>query len=120
MPANNRGFALFLSFAVSRGTVTVAWPRALKYSVPIPTLLANGRNARPPIMEGMPVADKIKLNLEENSPYRVALDLAYTIASHEGKYNSGGDRQYWLELYQRCRKVVVLGASAEFALKESD
>jgi hypothetical protein len=62
------------------------------------------------------VADMTDVNLEENSPYRVALDLAFKIASHEGKFNTGGDRKYWLELYQRCRKVVVAGAPADIAL----
>jgi hypothetical protein len=53
------------------------------------------------------VADNIKLDLEENSKYRVALDLAYKIASHEGKFNNGGDRKYWLELYLQARSVVL-------------
>ena len=66
------------------------------------------------------MADKIELDLEENSPYRVALDLAYRIANAEGKYVNGGDRKYWLELYQQTRNVVVVGRSAAFALKQAD
>ena len=66
------------------------------------------------------MAEKIKLDLQENSPYRVALDLAFNIAQAENKYNSGGDRKYWLELYQRCRSVVVDGNTAEYALQQGD
>ena len=66
------------------------------------------------------MADKIDINLEENSPYRVALDLAYKIAHAEQKLNSGGNREYWLKLYQQARKVVVDGSTAAYALKLED
>lgn len=65
------------------------------------------------------MADKIQIDLEENSRYRVALDLAFRIAHVEGKSNDG-DRKYWLDLYQRCRSVVVNGHTAAFALEQPD
>lgn len=56
------------------------------------------------------MADDVKIDLQDNSPYRVALDLAKMIASAEGKDR---DRKYWLELYAQCRKVVLRGANAK-------
>ena len=64
------------------------------------------------------MAENIKIDLEENSPYRVALELARAIANGEGK-STGSDRKYWLELYQKCRSVVVDGWSAEATLSGS-
>ena len=52
------------------------------------------------------MADKIELDLEENSKYRVAFDLAARIANNEGKLTTG-DRDYWLKLYLQARSVVV-------------
>jgi hypothetical protein len=66
------------------------------------------------------VADKVEVNLEQNSPYRVSLELAYTIARAEGKLTAAmtsGDKKYWLELYQSCRRVVLSGDTAANALK---
>ena len=60
-----------------------------------------------------------KLILEDTSPHRVALELAFRIAHGENKTNDG-DRAYWLELYQKCRQVVVKGHPAESVLKQSD
>lgn len=72
-------------------------------------------------MEHTTVADKVEVDLEQNSPYRVALELTYTIAKAENKLNLGGgatgDRRYWLELYQTCRRVVLSGDTAANALK---
>lgn len=51
------------------------------------------------------MADKVELDLEENSKYRVAFDLAARIASNEGKLTTG-DRDYWLKLYLETRSVV--------------
>lgn len=71
-------------------------------------------------MENTTVADKIEVDLEQNSPYRVALELAYTIARAEGKLTmalTSGDRKYWLELYHLCRRSVVSGDTAAMALK---
>lgn len=65
------------------------------------------------------MTEKLEMNLEQNSPYRVALELAYTIAKTEGKVLSG-DRKYWLDLYQRCRSVVVVGKTATYALEQPD
>jgi hypothetical protein len=67
------------------------------------------------------VSEKITvdLDLEENSKYRVAFELAHNIARIEGKHTSG-DRKYWLELYQRCRDVVVDGHTAAYALQRQD
>ena len=64
-----------------------------------------------------------KLDLEHNSPYRVAYELALMIARAEDKIDGprvNGDRKYWLELYQRCRSVVVAGTTAEYALQQED
>jgi hypothetical protein len=58
------------------------------------------------------VAEKIKVDLEDNSPHRVALELARTIAHCENK-TAEGDRKYWLELYYKCRRVVVSGNMPE-------
>ena len=63
------------------------------------------------------MADKIDINLEENSPYRVALDLVHDIAKSEGRPVGGADRKYWLTLYEQCRRVVVDGRSAKDVLK---
>lgn len=69
------------------------------------------------------MAEKTELDLEQNSPYRVAYDLALMIARTEGKLHAAtvsGDRKYWLELYQRCRSVVVDGHTAALALHRPD
>lgn len=73
------------------------------------------------------MTEKIELDLQRNSPYRVALELAYEIAKSEKKVHSasalgvteGGNRKYWLELYAQCRRVVVGGDSAEYVLKQA-
>lgn len=54
------------------------------------------------------MADTVKIDLEENSKYRVALDLAYKIAHNESKF-ADGDRNYWLKLFQQTRNVVLSG-----------
>lgn len=64
---------------------------------------------------------RVEVDLERNSPYRVALELAFMIAKAEDKLTvSGpnGDRKYWLDLYAKCRRVVVKGDSAQYALKQ--
>ena len=63
------------------------------------------------------MTDQVKIDLQDNSPYRVALELAFAIARAESKLTSG-DRKYWLDLYDRCRRVVVRGDSAAFVLKQ--
>lgn len=55
------------------------------------------------------MADSMKIDLQDNSPYRVAFELATRIAHSEGKSGSGGDRAYWLKLYLDCRRVVLNG-----------
>ena len=52
------------------------------------------------------MAETIKVDLEENSRYRVAFDLAARIANNEGKLTTG-DRDYWLKLYLQARSVVL-------------
>jgi len=47
------------------------------------------------------VAETNKIDLEENSRYRVAMDLARQIAHAEQKLNSGGNREYWLNFTSR-------------------
>jgi hypothetical protein len=64
------------------------------------------------------MSEKVSIDLQENSPYRVAFDLASRIAQGEGKSTSG-DRKYWLDLYERCRQVVLKGHTAVSALKQS-
>jgi hypothetical protein len=54
------------------------------------------------------VAENLKIDFEQNSKYRVALELAYKIASAEGK-STGGEREYWLKLYHQTRTVVLNG-----------
>jgi hypothetical protein len=54
------------------------------------------------------MSDKIELDLEENSKYRVAFDLASRIANNESKLTTG-DRDYWLKLYLEARSVVFHG-----------
>jgi hypothetical protein len=55
------------------------------------------------------MADNVKIDIQDNSPYRVAFDLAGRIALSEGKA-TGADRSYWLKLYLDCRRVVLNGA----------
>jgi hypothetical protein len=62
------------------------------------------------------MAESVKVDLEENSPYRVALELAHKIAQIEGKLNSNCDRKYWLDLYHQCRQVVLHNRDADFAM----
>ena len=52
---------------------------------------------------------------ETNSEYRVALELAEHIANSEDQDRT---REYWLLLYQQCRRVVKDGARAETALTD--
>lgn len=47
-----------------------------------------------------------KINLEENSRYRVALDLAQMIAGYEDAVTEQNAREYYLHLYRECRAVV--------------
>lgn len=69
------------------------------------------------------MTEQVKIDLQDNSPYRVALELAFTIARAEGRAGGMGsqsaDRKYWLDLYERCRKVVVSGWETSEALKGS-
>jgi|HubBroStandDraft_3_1064219.scaffolds.fasta_scaffold1053187_1 hypothetical protein len=62
----------------------------------------------------------VEVDLEKNSPYRVALDLAYSIARTEGKEGKERNRGYWLRLYAQCRKVVKDGRRPEDVLKDHD
>jgi len=63
------------------------------------------------------MTEQVKVDLQDNSPYRVALDLALSIANHErgGMWSGEGtapkqDRDYWLKLYLQCRSVVLSNA----------
>jgi len=62
------------------------------------------------------MADDVKIDLQDNSPYRVTLELAYAIAKSEREEKS---REYWLNLYAQCRNVVLRGYSSADALKNS-
>jgi len=62
------------------------------------------------------MSEQVKVDIQDNSPYRVALELAYQIAKSEDA--SQRDREYWLDLYARCRSVVVHGKSARSALEK--
>jgi hypothetical protein len=64
------------------------------------------------------MADNVKIDLHDNSPYRVALELAARIASSEGKAGVA-DRSYWLKLYLDCRRVVLKGVLPK-DLREDD
>lgn len=62
----------------------------------------------------------VKIDLEENSPYRVAFDLARQITFDEKHGLREKDpRTYWLNLYAQCRRVVFKGYNAEQAIKET-
>ena len=60
------------------------------------------------------MADTTEVKLD--SEHRVALDLAYRIAQAEDIEPK--NREYWLHLYQNCRRFVVGGATAARALEE--
>jgi hypothetical protein len=45
------------------------------------------------------------VSVEQDSKYRVALDLAKHISFHE-EMDTQAPRRYWLELYQQCLSVV--------------
>jgi hypothetical protein len=69
---------------------------------------------------GILMADKVKIDLQENAPHRVALELAVMIRNDEmlalpekKKTYQADPRAYWFALYHKCRKIVVDGASAE-------
>jgi hypothetical protein len=62
------------------------------------------------------MADEVKVDLQDNSPYRVALELMYRIAQNE---TPNKDRAYFLGLYVQCRKVVVDGWRAKDAMADS-
>jgi len=64
------------------------------------------------------VAENVKIDLHDNSPYRVALELATRIANSEGKAGVA-DRAYWLKLYLDCRGVVLKGVLPK-DLREED
>ncbi len=64
------------------------------------------------------MAENVKIDLEDNSKYRVALDLAFRIAHAEQKTTTG-DREYWLKLYSQCRQVVIDARNADYAQKMS-
>ncbi len=59
------------------------------------------------------MVEKTKIDLEQNSPFRVALELANMIAKAEGKLDMEGgykgDRKYWLDLYGECHRIVLHG-----------
>jgi hypothetical protein len=72
-------------------------------------------------VEGARVAEKIEVSTEQ-SPHRVAWELAVMIAKAEDKItgaNVSGDRKYWLDLYHKCRRVVISGSTADDVLKGS-
>ncbi len=52
-----------------------------------------------------------EVDTSSGSPARVALDLAKIIAYAEQPAGSAEKqtREYWIELYARCRQVVVNG-----------
>lgn len=64
------------------------------------------------------MAENVKIDLHDNSPYRVALELATQIANSEGKSGTA-DRAYWLKLYLDCRGVVLKGVLPK-ELREED
>jgi hypothetical protein len=60
------------------------------------------------------MTDDVKIDLQDNSPHRVALELAYAIAKAEREERG---REYWLNLYAQCRSVVLDGMSAADAME---
>lgn len=63
------------------------------------------------------MADSVEVDLMDSSKYRVAYDLMNRIAHTE---TATKDRQYWLNLYTQCRKVVLLGQDADSAMEGDD
>lgn len=51
------------------------------------------------------MADTVKIDLEENSKYRVAFDLMKVIAVKEASTNTQ-DREYYLRLYRQSYDTV--------------
>lgn len=52
------------------------------------------------------MADSVKVNLEENSKYRVAFDLMEKIEGTEDPPELGSEREYYLRLYRQCIESV--------------
>lgn len=53
------------------------------------------------------MADTVKVDLEQNSKYRVAFDLMEKIASAENYKKEGqSDREYYMRLYNECYAIV--------------
>jgi len=64
------------------------------------------------------MADKQTVNFEENSPYRVAWELAKEVAKQEGAIQNkaplakADPRSYWFDLYAQSRRIVMDGWDA--------
>jgi hypothetical protein len=57
------------------------------------------------------------VTIVENAAERVALELAFRIASEEGT-STKQDRTYWLKLYHQCLKATTRGLTLTTILKE--
>ena len=62
------------------------------------------------------MAEEVSLN--NDSKFRVALELTYRIATAEvnSKKEERKEREYWLSLYEQCREIVVEGKSVKSVL----
>jgi len=66
------------------------------------------------------MADTVKVDLEENSKFRVAYDLMRHIANYEDTPEKKTDRRaYFLKLYHQCHLAVVAGWDYESIKNES-
>jgi hypothetical protein len=72
------------------------------------------------------VSDNVKIDLDDNSKYRVTLELATRIFGEEltkpeTKESFKADpRSYWLNLYAQCRRVVLDGYPPKDGKRSTD
>jgi len=66
------------------------------------------------------MADTVRVDLEQNSKYRVTYDLMKHIADAEGyPFDSDGSREYYLRLYKQCWLIVYHGKTVEEVLRDN-
>lgn len=65
------------------------------------------------------MSETVKVDLEENSKYRVAYDLMWDIARNEGSPKESEGREYFLRLYRQCIENVGRSRSIEEIIKGS-
>ena len=63
------------------------------------------------------MSENIRLDLEENSKFRVAFELMNLIAGLEDGPELGTEREYYLRLYRQCFEAVRCHRSIEDVVK---